>query len=451
MTEEITEHPIAITIISGLYITIFISGIIGNLLIILIVFKNRNARTITNFFIANLSLSCLLMTSLNVPMTPISIYMKHWIFGGVVCSIVPITAGVAVYVTTMTSCVIAMDRFWQIVMPLMPRMRPRTCGLIIVCIWLIALLISLPLFIYQRIGVVAIFPNGTAISMGPRDQFPDGFDYPTLENVSKIIEVCNEMWPDQGQPRKIYSLIGFCLQFLLPGFLIAICYWRVSVRLSQRLVNRAIKKTPRIGTANNSVTLTDKEQNDLIRKRRTNRMLILMVIVLYICWIPQNILLLIDDNLRISESWQFFRLAFFSVHILAMSSAVFNPMIYGFMNENFTRELYKMIPRRVTANRTAKQRIPNKRGIETAASRCTMDLLETVNRSERAEGFAAAQTNQTETTCVTPRICTPVSRAPVQNDGCTFALVSSNSNSNASNEIEHDAADSRSPENGKFK
>ena len=61
--------------------------------------------------------------------------------------------------------------------------------------------------------------------------------------------------------------------------------------------------------------------------------------ILYLCWIPLNTVLLVDDvvgglHMRIT----FFPLLFTVCHLVAMSSAVSNPVMYGFMNENFVRE-----------------------------------------------------------------------------------------------------------------
>ena len=65
----------------------------------------------------------------------------------------------------------------------------------------------------------------------------------------------------------------------------------------------------------------------------------MQVVILYLCWIPLNAVLLVDDlvgglHMRIT----FFPLMFTVCHLVAMSSAVSNPVMYGFMNGNFVRE-----------------------------------------------------------------------------------------------------------------
>ena len=54
------------------------------------------------------------------------------------------------------------------------------------------------------------------------------------------------------------------------------------------------------------------------------------------------------DNLRRSfaplAAANFFTLLFFICHIAAMSSAVYNPFLYAWMNENFKKEFHSVAP-----------------------------------------------------------------------------------------------------------
>lgn len=65
----------------------------------------------------------------------------------------------------------------------------------------------------------------------------------------------------------------------------------------------------------------------------------MQVVILYLCWIPLNAVLLVDDVVGgLHTRITFFPLLFTVCHLVAMSSAVSNPVMYGFMNENFVRE-----------------------------------------------------------------------------------------------------------------
>lgn len=106
----LTSYMIVRVAFITLYAIIFILGIIGNALVIFIVVRNKAMQGITNIFISNLALSDIMMCLLAVPFTPLSAFLDDWQFGKALCRIVPMTLGTAVYVSTLTSTAIAIDR-----------------------------------------------------------------------------------------------------------------------------------------------------------------------------------------------------------------------------------------------------------------------------------------------------------------------------------------------------
>jgi len=96
--------------------------------------------------------SDIMMCLLAVPFTPAAIMLRSWPFGDVMCHVVPMTLGVSVHVSTLTSIAIAVDRYCVIVHPFRPRMKTHVCLLVIVAVWLTSLSISLPLAIYQKVS-----------------------------------------------------------------------------------------------------------------------------------------------------------------------------------------------------------------------------------------------------------------------------------------------------------
>lgn len=111
------------------------------------------------------------MCCLAVPFTPISAYGHTWHLGRILCHIVPMSLGISgkifisfvlsllwffssssfiVYVSTLTSLAIAVDRYFVIVHPFRSRMRLGVCILLIIVIWIVGISISLPLAIYMR-------------------------------------------------------------------------------------------------------------------------------------------------------------------------------------------------------------------------------------------------------------------------------------------------------------
>lgn len=59
--------------------------------------------------------------------------------------------GISVYVSTLTSLAIAMDRYFVIVHPFKPRMKLNVCCFLIGLVWIVSTSISLPMVIYVEL------------------------------------------------------------------------------------------------------------------------------------------------------------------------------------------------------------------------------------------------------------------------------------------------------------
>uniref|UniRef100_A0A1I8FHG6 G_PROTEIN_RECEP_F1_2 domain-containing protein n=1 Tax=Macrostomum lignano TaxID=282301 RepID=A0A1I8FHG6_9PLAT len=251
------------------YSIICMLGTLGNLLVITVVLRKRSMQTITNILITNLAISDHGERAADAD----------------VCKLMPMTMGVSVYVSTLTSTAIAVERYCMIVHPFVPRMKTGLCLLIVVIIWLVAVLISLPIAVFQRAAT----------------------------------ESCVEDWKPEYRP--VFTVISFVLQFLIPCSIITACYSsKVSISLKNRHKKTLAKKS------------RSKEELDIRRKRRTNRMLIAMVVIFVVCWIPLNLLWMLNDP---SSS---------CATLLAMSSVMYNPFLYGWMNANFQNEFRNILP-----------------------------------------------------------------------------------------------------------
>ena len=76
-------------LVIAVYSAIFIISLLGNLMVCHIIVTNRKLHTFTNFFIANLSVSDLLMTMVNVPFGVARMLLHNWPFGDFLCKCLP--------------------------------------------------------------------------------------------------------------------------------------------------------------------------------------------------------------------------------------------------------------------------------------------------------------------------------------------------------------------------
>ncbi|KAI3413197.1 hypothetical protein GPALN_010698 [Globodera pallida] len=105
---------------SSFYALIFLVGLIGNGLLIRTI---RRRMSVANVFLLNLAISDLLLCITALPITPVLAFVKQWIFGSVLCKLVPLCQGISVLsrsvlISSYCLCFIALDRFRSIVTPL---------------------------------------------------------------------------------------------------------------------------------------------------------------------------------------------------------------------------------------------------------------------------------------------------------------------------------------------
>ncbi|XP_073843385.1 short neuropeptide F receptor [Musca autumnalis] len=343
-----------------LYTTVFILGVFGNVLVCYVVLRNRAMQTVTNIFITNLALSDILLCILAVPFTPLYTFMGRWAFGRTLCHLVSFAQGCSIYISTLTLTSIAIDRYFVIIYPFHPRMKMSTCIAIVISIWVISLLATLPYGMYVK--VVNDYGNMTEDGLqGNATQFnfngsssaaslPLNSSYAPQRNydaymqivaststisepeiISSSISYCEEDWPTERY-RKVFGSVTTILQFVLPFIIISICYIWISFKLNARAKAKPGSKSSR------------KEEADRDRKKRTNRMLIAMVGVFGLSWLPLNVVNIFDDFYEKSNEWRFYTLFFFVAHSIAMSSTCYNPFLYAWLNENFRKEFKHVLP-----------------------------------------------------------------------------------------------------------
>lgn len=127
-----------------------------------------------------------------------------------------------------------------------------------------------------------------------------------------------ESWPIP-MSKRFFNLASLVLQYLIPFIVITYSYTKVWIMLSNR--NRPGGKK--------------NEEIDVRRKKRTNRMLVAMVIIFAGCWMPLNCVhLTMEFNNEFTKKF-YFSNVFFIAHVIAMSSTIYNPFLYAWLNVNF--------------------------------------------------------------------------------------------------------------------
>lgn len=135
-------------------------------------------------------------------------------------------------------------------------------------------------------------------------------------------EFCEENWPSD-YVKFSYGGSAFFIQFGLPFCVLAFCYWRVG-----RTVAVGVKH--RLNRENLSVA---SRQRLIRRKKRTANITILLIVCFVAPWLPVNVLNVLRDHKFLPEEQ--ISIIFAVGHLVAMTSILWNPVIYCWHNKQF--------------------------------------------------------------------------------------------------------------------
>ncbi|KAK2817596.1 hypothetical protein Q5P01_025787 [Channa striata] len=295
------------TIVIGvvLVVIMLVCGV-GNCLFIASLARYKQLRNLTNLLIANLAVSDVLVAVVCCPFLLDYYVVKQlsWDHGLLLCAATNYLQTVSLYVSTNALLAIAVDRYMAILYPLKPRMKHQTAYCVILAVWIVPILISIP---------SAYISSETT--------------YPHVEgHPDKTL--CAQIWPaDQQVLYRSYFLLIFTLEFLGPVSVMAFCYIKISMELW-------FKDVPGFQT--------EQIQQRLQKRRKTVVVLILVLVAYVLCWAPYyTYTLLRDFHSTLISRGRNSLVAFYIIECIAMSNAVINTLCFVSVR-NSTKYLKKV-------------------------------------------------------------------------------------------------------------
>lgn len=297
----ITFHPVSKILLIGLVLLLSVLGIFGNVLVVIVVARRPKMRTVINWFICNLSLTDLLYCTIGIPVTVTSLFAQNWPLGIIFCGIAQMITSCLVLVSSLTLTAIAVDRFCLVVYPFLKPVNRNRCFAIIVVIWIFCIGLTLP----------------AALTANIRD-------------ISHLVfydrHICVSSMQEKVATR--YFTAIFTIQFCYPMILVTIAHVSIAWKLKTNVKPGVRRK--------------DTEQRENSRRQRMNRMLSAVVIVFASCWLPLNLYEILFEYRIISP--QDLCITPFVLFLPSVCSTFLNPLLYAWLNDNFRKEFYKLLP-----------------------------------------------------------------------------------------------------------
>uniref|UniRef100_A0A3P9MMF7 Orexin receptor type 2 n=1 Tax=Oryzias latipes TaxID=8090 RepID=A0A3P9MMF7_ORYLA len=314
------------------YIIVFIVSLVGNSLVCFSVWKNRHMRTVTNYFIVNLSFADVLVTIICLPASLVVDITETWFFGNTLCKVVPYLQTISVCVSVLTLSCIAQDRWYAICHPLMFKSTARRARKSIVAIWVVSCIIMIPQAIVMECSSLL----------------------PELTNKTRLFTVCDEHWGDEIYP-KIYHTCFFIVTYFAPLCLMVLAYIQICHKLwcqqipgNTSVIQRKWKSiqcsapSAALGEAARVRTSTVCAEIKQVRARRkTARMLIVVLFVFALCYLPISILNIMKrvlGSFKNTNDRETVYAWFTFSHWLIYANSAANPIIYNFLSGKFREE-----------------------------------------------------------------------------------------------------------------
>ncbi|XP_054438222.1 cholecystokinin receptor type A [Pteronotus mesoamericanus] len=334
-----------------LYSLIFLLSVLGNTLVITVLIRNKRMRTVTNIFLLSLAVSDLMLCLFCMPFNLIPNLLKDFIFSSAVCKTTTYFMGTSVSVSTFNLVAISLERYGAICKPLQSRVwQTKSHALkVIAATWCLSFTIMTPYPIYSDL-------------------------VPLTKNNNQTANMCRFLLPNDVMQQSWHTFLLLIL-FLIPGIVMMVAYGLISLELYQGIKFDASQKSARERKASTGSSGRYEDSDgcylqkakpararartlelqrlssgssgrvsrirssgsaaNLMAKKRVIRMLMVIVVLFFLCWMP----------IFSANTWRAYDTASAERHLsgtpisfillLSYTSSCVNPIIYCFMNKRF--------------------------------------------------------------------------------------------------------------------
>lgn len=271
---------------------VVILSLFGNILVILILVKYENLKSLTNAFILNLAVSDLLFTA-GLPFWAYE-HVYGWTLGEHACKIVNFVFYVGFYSSGILLILMTAHRYVAVMNPLSDIVSTTGCYSVLTCviIWVVSMLVASPAFVFTKVE----------------------------QNLCVYADSYWSLWGIYQQN----------ILFIVSSLVFIFCYSQIMRRLLRPTAQR--------------------------RKSKTLKLIFTLMVVFFVGWGPYNIVIFLQsfnfwpkpaadsktvaNMCKASEPLDY---AFFISRLFAFSHCCLNPVFYVFVGIKFKNHLKKLL------------------------------------------------------------------------------------------------------------
>ncbi|XP_063117113.1 C-C chemokine receptor type 1 isoform X2 [Cavia porcellus] len=299
--QKVAVKAFGAQLLPPLYSLVFIIGVVGNILVVLVLMKFKRLRSMTSIYLLNLAVSDLLFL-FTLPFLIHYILKDTWVFGHAMCKLLSGLYYVGLYSEIFFIILLTIDRYLAIVHAVFAlQARTVTFGIITsVVTWVLAILASIPGLYFSK----------------------------AQWEITR--HTCSLYYPNESLKawQRFQALKLNLLGFILPLVVMVICYTGI-------------------------INILLRRPNE--KKAKAVRLIFTIMIIFFLFWTPYNLAVFVSafqEHMftNFCEQSRQLDLALQVTEVIAYTHCCVNPIIYVFVGEKFRKYLHQLFQKNVAVH-----------------------------------------------------------------------------------------------------